>query len=132
MTHQRYTRTAATPDHAATLNTRQLRGSAEYYYHRYRLTEERLHAEVKLIIAGDRIAAGRLRRRIRERDEAYAQLDPFLLEICRRLRHESDAEAGSTTLTPPTGGQGGASLRTELREKARRIAAAGKREKIEI
>lgn len=85
------------------LNLRQLNGSAEYYYHQYRLAEENLHDEIKSVVAGQRATTRGVRRLQKIRDEAYDTHMQFAEEICRRIRlrdgiTETDADTGETII----------------------------------
>lgn len=105
------------------LNTRQLNGSAKYYYHVYRAAEEALHTEIKEAMSGKNIGTVRLRRYLKKRDDAYDTLLQFLQEITRRVRDHHNL---------PDNQQDDDNIVEYLAEKRRRIEAAGKKDRIRL
>lgn len=105
------------------LNTRQLNGSATYYYHVYRAAEEALHTEIKEAMSGKNIGTVRLRRYLKKRDDAYDTLLQFIQEITRRVRDHHNL---------PDNQQDDDNIVEYLAEKRRRIEAAGKKDRIRL
>ncbi len=72
--------------HLTQLNLRSLDGSAKYFYHRWRASEEAVDTEVRAVLAGERVGIKALERLRRQRDKAWSDLLPFMQEIARRVR----------------------------------------------
>ena len=68
------------------LSLRSLDGSAKYFYHRWKATEEAIDTEVRALLAGERVGTKTLARIRKQRDKAWSDLLPFLQEISRRVR----------------------------------------------
>lgn len=76
-------------NNATTTHTlRAIERSATWYYHRYRAAEEALHTECKAIMSGQRLGTRILDRLLRQRDQAYRDLLPYLQEIAARIRRQ--------------------------------------------
>ena len=72
------------------LNHRQLTGSAEYYYHQYRLHEEHLHDALKAVLAGEHTNQKAIDRLVARRNDALDTHLQFSAEIIRRLKTDDN------------------------------------------
>ena len=118
---KRHTRNTDTPPDLSHETIRSLWLQAKRHYQHYAHAAERVDEQIRLVIAGQRANLRRLRHAIDLRDHHYADLQPVLQEIARRVEHSGKR--------PP------ADLDTAhgfLTTQAQAIAAAATREKFEL
>lgn len=78
-----------------------------FRYHRFAHAADSVDAEIRSIMAGEETNPMHLRRYIRAREDAYAQLERYLTQVVAEMR------------------KGNPELKARLQDKAGRIRAAG-------